>query len=100
MRSHAAAHIAAAAPYQSYNLCCDAEVKLAPHSFVAHIPQLRNESVPSGVAMSELSNGTKKHNAKTLETIPLNIFVKFLCSQQPEIRQVPFKQIQLLENTL
>jgi hypothetical protein len=28
--------------------------------------------VPDGVAMSELSNGTKKHTSKSRETIPLN----------------------------
>jgi hypothetical protein len=32
---------------------------------------LKNEPVPSVVAMSELSNGTKKHNSKSHETIPL-----------------------------
>jgi hypothetical protein len=32
---------------------------------------LKNEPVPSGVAMSELSNGTKKHNSQSHETIPL-----------------------------
>jgi hypothetical protein len=29
------------------------------------------ERVPSGVAMSELSNGTKKHTLKSRETLPL-----------------------------
>jgi hypothetical protein len=31
----------------------------------------KNEPVPSGVAMSELSNGIKKHTSKSRETIPL-----------------------------
>jgi hypothetical protein len=33
---------------------------------------LKKEPVPEGVAMSELSNGTKKHTSKSRETIPLN----------------------------
>jgi hypothetical protein len=32
----------------------------------------KNEPVPSGVAMSELSNGIKKHTSKSHETIPLS----------------------------
>jgi hypothetical protein len=32
---------------------------------------LKNEPVLSGVAMSELSKGTKKHTSKSCETIPL-----------------------------
>jgi hypothetical protein len=32
---------------------------------------LKNEPIPAGVAMSELSNGTKKHTSKSRETIPL-----------------------------
>jgi hypothetical protein len=31
-----------------------------------------NEPVPAGVAMSELSIGTKKHTSKSRETIPLS----------------------------
>jgi hypothetical protein len=31
----------------------------------------KNEPVPAGVAMSELSYGTKKHTSKSRETIPL-----------------------------
>jgi hypothetical protein len=31
----------------------------------------KNKPVPEGVAMSELSNGTKKHTSKSRETIPL-----------------------------
>jgi hypothetical protein len=30
----------------------------------------KNEPIPEGVAMSELSNGTKKHTSKSCETIP------------------------------
>jgi hypothetical protein len=33
----------------------------------------KNIPVPSGLAMSELSNGTKKHTSKSRETIPLII---------------------------
>jgi hypothetical protein len=43
--SHAADHIAMAAPCQS-NLWCDAEVKFALHSFVTHMLQLQNELQP------------------------------------------------------
>jgi hypothetical protein len=32
----------------------------------------KKRPVPEGVAMSELSNGTKKHTLKSRETIPLN----------------------------
>jgi hypothetical protein len=32
----------------------------------------KNEPVPEGVAMSDLSNGTKKHTSKSRETIPLS----------------------------
>jgi hypothetical protein len=32
----------------------------------------KNEPIQEGVAMSELSNGTKKHTSKSRETIPLN----------------------------
>jgi hypothetical protein len=32
----------------------------------------KKKTDPEGVAMSELSNGTKKHTLKSHETIPLN----------------------------
>jgi hypothetical protein len=32
----------------------------------------KNEPAPDGVAMSELSNSTKKHTSKSHETIPLS----------------------------
>jgi hypothetical protein len=35
----------------------------------------KNEPAPDEVAMSELSNGTKKHTSKSRETIPLIIFL-------------------------
>jgi hypothetical protein len=34
------------------------------------------KKTPEGVAMSELSNGTKKHTSKSPETIPLNPAVR------------------------
>jgi hypothetical protein len=37
----------------------------------------KNQPVPEGVAMSDLSNGTKKHTSKSRETIPLRSFLTF-----------------------
>jgi hypothetical protein len=36
----------------------------------------KNEPVPSGVALSELSNSTKKHTSKSHETIPLKTVLR------------------------
>jgi hypothetical protein len=42
----------------------------------------KNDPAVEGVAMFELSNGTKKHTSKSRETIPLSVFnllAMFLC---------------------
>jgi hypothetical protein len=36
------------------------------------VVEFKKKPAPDGVAMSELSNGTKKHTLKSRETIPLN----------------------------
>jgi hypothetical protein len=36
----------------------------------------KNKPVPSRVAMSKLSNGTKKYTSKSCETIPLSLTFK------------------------
>jgi hypothetical protein len=38
---------------------------------------LKKEPAPDGVAMSELSNGTKKHTSKSRETIPLTALPQY-----------------------
>jgi hypothetical protein len=44
----------------------------------------KNETVPSGVAMSGLSNGTKKHKSKSHEIIPLILEEKYTISWDTE----------------
>jgi hypothetical protein len=54
---------------------CPAKTTSAKARKIENLTQNRlekKEPVPEGVAMSKLSNGTKKHTSNSRETIPLN----------------------------